>query len=301
MIKKYLLFTALAGVTFFSCNPDDEQPRDMDAPVISTAEGRDEIRPRQGEIRGRNSDHMDVRFSVTDPSGIQEVKIDIHSVFDGHSHGRVGQEFERLNILETIPVNGATFYNHDGHDYYWEGPNSMLEGELLAGPYDVIISASDIHGNVTTTAEGTSYFTTMYIERPYAPNMNIANLEGNELEGVAGEPLNVQGRVFRDTHALSSDITFLWVRLVEDHDDDHGHGEDKYSRNWGTSVWRTHSNQQPYTGPALPSGADIDLAQLFTGDNAIVLPAGEEHYELIIWAEDANGNVTRRAYEVHAH
>jgi hypothetical protein len=303
MMKKYLLLSALAGTVFFSCNTEDDSIRDMEAPVISVAEGRPEIRPRQGEIRGRTSDHMDVRFSVTDPSGIKEVKIDIHAVFDGHSHGRIGQQFERLNIIETIPVNGATFYNHDGHDYYWEGPNSMLEGELLAGPYDVIFSASDIHGNATSVADGTSYFTTMYIERPYAPNMQITNLEGDELEGQSGEALNVQGRIFRDNHALSSDITFLWVRLAEedDHDDEGDHGEDVYERMWGTSVHRTHSNQQAYSGPALPSGADINLGQILAGDNAIVLPAGEEHYELIIWTEDANGNVTRRKFDVHAN
>ncbi|WP_246535278.1 DUF4625 domain-containing protein [Litoribacter ruber] len=306
MIKKYLLLSAMAGVVFFSCNTDDDTPRDMDAPVISTAEGRDEIRPRQGERMAATNDHMHVRFSVSDPSGIQQVRIDVHSGFDGHTHGRVAQGFEPLTVSRRIDLNGATFYNQDGHDtdIYWEGENSEIDGTVLAGPYHFGIDATDIHGNVTSYADNNNYSSTFYLERPYAPDMQITNLDGNELDGEPGEALDVQGTVHRRDHQLSSDITFLWVRLVEedDHDDDdHGHGEDVYERMWGQSTWRQHSNGNWYGGADLPSGASINLAEALAGDNAIILPSGDRHYELIIWAEDSNGNVTRRAYEVHAH
>lgn len=304
-MKKYLTFSALAAITLFSCNTDDDSVRDMDAPVIAAAEGREEIRPRHGEIMRETSDHMHVRFSVTDPSGIQQVRIDVHSVFDGHTHGRVANDFEALKVNQVIPINGASFYNQDDHDtdIYWDGPNSPIEGNVLAGPYDFIIDATDMHGNVTTHGAENNYSTTIYIERAYGPQMTISNLHDNELEGTAGAPLLVDGNVFAGTHPLSSEITFLWVRLAEEEDHDHGHahGEDVYERMWGTSKYRQHSNGNFYSGPQINSGASIDLSQAFTGENAIVLPAGEEHYELIIWAEDVNGNVTRRAYEVHAH
>ncbi|HSJ67922.1 MAG TPA: DUF4625 domain-containing protein [Anditalea sp.] len=302
-MKKYLTLSALAALSLFSCNTDDDSIRDMDAPVIAAADGRDEIRPRQGEVMRSTSDHMHVRFSVTDPSGIQQVRLDLHSAFDGHSHGRISNDFEPLYINEVIPVNGATFYNQDGHDtdIYWAGPNSPVQGNVLAGPYDFVIDATDIHGNVTSHADGNNYSATIYIERPYGPQMTVTNLQDDELEGTAGEPLEVQGSVFRGDDALSTNITFLWVRLAEEEHDGDSHGEDVYENMWGTSKWRQHSNGNYYTGDALPAGTAIDFTQAFVGDNAIVLPAGEEHYELIIWAEDANGNVTRRAFEVHAH
>ena len=304
-MKKYLALSALAAITFYGCNTDDDSVRDMEAPVISVAEGRDEIRPRQGEIQRASNDHMHVRFSVADPSGIQQVRIDVHSAFDGHSHGRLSNAFEAMNVLDIIELNGAPFYNQDGHDtdIYWEGPNSRVNGNILAGPYDIIIDATDIHGNATSSAEGNNYVSTFYIDRAYAPQMVITNLEDGELEGEPGQALDVQGNLTMGGHELSSDITFLWVRLVEDDHDDDGHGhaeEDIYEKMWGTSTWRKHDNGNPFTGPALPSGSMIDLAQVLSGENAITLPAGEEHYELIIWAEDANGNVTRRAFEVHA-
>ncbi|KEO72631.1 DUF4625 domain-containing protein [Anditalea andensis] len=304
-MKKYLTLSALAAITLFSCNNDDDSIRDMEAPVIAAAEGRDEIRPRHGEIMRATSDHMHVRFSVKDPSGIQEVRIDVHSVSDGHTHGRLSNDFVPLTLLKIIPLDGVTFYNQDDHetDIYWVGENSPVQGNILAGPYDFIIDAVDIHSNVTTHAEGNNYSTTIYIERPYGPEMTVTNLQGDELEGTAGQPLVVQGSVNKGNDPLSSDIRFLWVRLAEEEHDGHGHahGEDVYERMWGTSQWRQHSNGNFYSGSPIPAGTAIDFSQAFTGDNAIVLPAGEEHYELIIWAEDVNGNVTRRTYEVHAH
>jgi len=304
-MKRYITLSALAAVTLFSCNTDDDSIRDLEAPVIAAADGRDEIRPRQGEVMPASNTHMHVRFSVTDPSGIQEIKIDVHSDFDGHTHGRMAQGFEPLTVLKTIQVNGATRYNQDGHDtdIYWEGPNSSVQGNVLAGPYDFIIDATDIHGNVTSHAEENSYFTTIYIERPYAPQMIVTNLHNGEIDGTPGAPLAVQGGLTRSDHQLSSDISFLWVRLADE--DDHGHGHrikdgDHYERMWGTSKYRQQANGNPFTGPALPSGTALDFSQIFTGNNAIVLPAGTGHYDLIIWAEDVHGNVTRRAYEVHA-
>ena len=305
-MKRYLTFSALAAITLFGCNTDDDSIRDMEAPVIAAADGRDEIRPRQGEVMPAGNTHMHVRFSVTDPSGIQEIRIDVHSDFDGHTHGRIANGFEPLTLLRVIPVNGATRYNQDGHDtdIYWEGPNSAVQGNVLAGPYDFIIDATDIHGNVTSHAEENNYSTTIYIERPYAPQMVITNLHNGELDGTPGSPLAVQGSLTRSDHQLSSDISFLWVRLA-DEEDHHGHGHriqdaDHYERMWGTSKYRQQANGNPFTGPALPSGNALDFSQIFTGNNAIVLPAGAGHYDLIIWAEDVHGNVTRRVYEVHA-
>lgn len=306
-----LLFSAFVMAALFSCTDENDNPpvRDLEAPVIGFAEGRDSFRPMEGEVRSASTDHMHVRFSVSDESGIGQVLVDIHNSFDGHTHGRMSNVFSALNVKDIYSPDasspflrfpeGATFLNVDGSstDIYWAGPTSRVENNVLAGPYDIIISAVDIHGNQTSFADGSNYIATFYIERPYAPMIAVTNLHDGEIEGEAGEALEVEGTVGMGSHELSSEITFLWVRLVEeDHDHDHNQrvsGEEFYERVWGNSAWRDLS------GPALPSGSELKFEDIFIGDNAIVLPEGEDHLDLIIWAEDANGNITRKVYEVH--
>ncbi|EOZ98618.1 hypothetical protein A33Q_1272 [Indibacter alkaliphilus LW1] len=313
MKKLSLSFLSALLIPFlFSCSDENDNPpaADLNAPEIGFAEGRDSFRPMEGEVRSASTDHMHVRFSVSDDSGIGQVLVDIHNSFDGHTHGRLNNTFTALNVKDIYSPDasqpflrfpeGATFLNVDGSatDIYWEGPTSRVENNVLAGPYDIIISAVDVNGNQTSFGDDSNYLATFYIERPYAPMISVTNLHDGEIEGDAGEALEVVGSVAKAGHELSSEITFLWVRLVEeDHDHDHNHrvsGEEFYEKVWGTSAWR-----DGMSGPDLPNGEELKFEDIFTGDNAIILPEGEDHLDLIIWAEDANGNITRKVYEVH--
>jgi hypothetical protein len=296
---KKLLSMATLGllVSVSSCSKDDEEStNDRKAPVIEAAEGRDAIRPQHGEVRSANTDHMHVRFRVRDESGVQQALVDIHHAFDGHSHGKTNGTFEPLSYRKIYEVGGATSFNIDSNfdDVYWGGSASVVSDNVLAGPYDFSIDASDIHGNQTSAGAGNNYLVTFYIERPYAPLVSITNLEDGELEGEKNEPLDVQGSIAKTAHSLSSDIAFVWVRLVEE--DDHHHktkdGE-IYEEKWGTSQWRN------MTGKVLPSTTQIDLAQLLSGADEIRLPNEHGHFELIIWVEDVEGNVVQKKYEVH--
>jgi hypothetical protein len=64
------------------------------------------------------------------------------------------------------------------------------------------------------------------------------------------------------------------------------------------SVWG-QSKRITASGAALPSTDAIDLSVALSGDNAIILPDDHGHYDLIIWAEDVHGNVSRQSFEVH--
>lgn len=313
MMKKTFLYGVISlAFAAFSCQTDDDPIRDLDAPVIGNADGHEAIRPANGEIREANTDHMHVRFGVEDATGIEQIRVSIHANFDGHSHARVKSDFEKLNVSDIYSPDaanpdlrfpaGATRVNVDGTgtDIYWAGPNSRVEGHVLAGPYDFVIEATDILGNQTSYADNTTYLATFYIRRPYAPVIDVINLHDDELEGEAGEALEVQGTVGIGGHELSSNLAFLHVRLTEEHDDHGGEANhrvmdgDFYDKMWGVSAWIEGAN-----GPELPSTTQINLAELFTGENAIILPEGEDHLELIIWAEDVNGNITEAVYEVH--
>jgi hypothetical protein len=298
-IMKKLLSLAAFGllVTVSSCSKDDDEgTRDRKAPTIEAAEGRDAIRPAHGEVRAATTDHMHVRFRVRDESGIEQVLVDIHHGFDGHSHGKTSGTFETLNYRKIYEVGGAKSFNIDSNfdDVYWGGSASVVSDNVLAGPYHFSIDASDIHSNQTSAASGTNYQIMFYIERPYAPVISITNLEDGELEGEKNEPLDVQGSIAKTAHNLSSDIAFVWVRLVEE-DDHHNKTSDGeiYEEKWGTSQWRNA------TGKALPSTTQIDLSQLLSGADEIRLPNEHGHFELIIWVEDVEGNVVEKKYEVH--
>lgn len=316
-MKKPLLYLLL-GASFlaFSCETDDDQIRDLEAPVIGPADGRDAIRPTEEEVNPAAKDHLDVRFGVDDPSGIAQIRVDIHSSFDGHAHGRIQTDFERLDVDDIYSPDaanptfrfpqGATRVNVDGPgtNIYWEGNSSRVSENVLAGPYDFSIQAIDIHGNQTSFGDDSNYLATFYLQRPYAPQVNITNLHDGELEGEAGKPLVLEGMIHKSGHQSSTDLKFLWVRLTEE--DDHGHDaehsanarvtdeDDFYEKMWGSSTWR-----EDMTGPELPSTAELNLAEVFTGENAIMMPANEEHLDLIIWVEDTGGNITRLLYEVH--
>ncbi|MGY6742416.1 MAG: DUF4625 domain-containing protein [Cecembia sp.] len=314
-MKKYLSYLALGlAVVLVSCTDnDDPAVVDRDAPVIAFAEGRDGFRPANDEVRRSTTDHMHVRFSVTDASGIGQVLVDVHNTFDGHTHARVLNTFEALNVKDIYSPDasnpafrfpqGATFLNVDNSttDIYWEGPTSRVEGNVLAGPYDIIISAVDIFGNQTSFADNSNYLATFFIERAYAPVVEVTNLEDGEIEGEAGEALEVVGSIAKGSHNLSSEIKFVWIRLAEEHEHNHSHSamarvkdEVFYERMWGTSTWR-----QGMTGPELPNTTELKFEDILQGDNAIILPSGEDHLDLIVWVEDINGNVTQKTYEVH--
>ncbi|SEI83685.1 protein of unknown function [Cyclobacterium xiamenense] len=316
MKKNGILLFAFASTFFLACGTGDEPPQDLEAPVIDHADGHDYIEPENGEIFSETADHTHIRFSVEDASGIGQVRVNIHANFDGHSHARMKNDFVRLDVNDIYSPEasnpdfrfpeGSTRINIDGTgtDIYWTGANSRLSDPVIAGSYDFSIEATDVHGNQTGFADGSSYLATIQIRTPYAPAIDVTNLHDDELEGAAGSPLDVQGTVSKTDHTLSAPIAFLWVRLMEEHED-HGGGDDGhnhriadeeyfYEKMWGTSAWLEEGS-----GPDLPHNEMIDLSKVLTGDDAIMVPSGEDHLDLVILAEDTNGNTTEMKFTVH--
>lgn len=312
-MKNYLSVLAMGLILVHASCTDSDDPAvvDLEAPVIAFAEGRDGFRPANNEVRRSTTDHFHLRFSVSDASGIGQVLVDVHNSFDGHSHARMLNNFEAMNVKDIYSPDasnpafrfpqGATFLNVDNTstDIYWEGPTSRVEGNILAGPYDIIISAVDVNGNQTGFADGSNYLATFFIERAYAPVVEVTNLEDDEIEGEAGEALEVIGSIAKGDHNLSSDIKFVWIRLEEEHDHNHSamarvKDEVFYERMWGSSTWR-----QGMSGAALPDTGLLRFEDILQGEDAIILPSGEDHLDLVVWVEDVNGNVTQKTYEVH--
>ncbi|WP_339921904.1 DUF4625 domain-containing protein [uncultured Cyclobacterium sp.] len=308
-----ILLASIIAFSFFSCETTSENPQDLVAPVIDHADSEDEISPDHGEVFSESMDHIPVGFSVTDPSGVGQIKVNVHANFDGHSHARVLNDFERLAIddIYAIDASNPDFQfpanstkvnvNSVATDIFWSGPNSRLSGPVLAGMYDFSISATDVHGNQTSFADASSYITTIHIRTAYAPSITVNNLDDDELLGSHGKALTVTGEIRKPTDDLSAPLAFVWIKLGEEDDDGHDHDHNErvsnedyvYDKMWGSSQWITDSQ-----GPDLPNDQLIDLETLLTGENAIILPATGEHLDLTIRAEDVNGNTTEKTFHV---
>jgi hypothetical protein len=303
---------AVMGMALSACKKDDPEPAptpppssaDTTPPTIGFADGRSSFRPDEGETRSATSTHMHIRFKAQDNSALAEVTVSVK----GSIIGNVPDGFDLLDITDVYSPSatnesyqfpaGANSLNvdDDGTDLYWSGqqPHPMVNGPVLAGPYQFTVWARDEAGNVTPEAQRPNH--QFYIARQYAPAISVTNLEDDELEGEEGEPLVVEGTIGKGTTTLAGDLAFLWVRLVnEDEHDDFTPGSSLAEVKWG------QSRRINAMGPALPSNETIDLSVALSGGNAIVLPDGHGHYDLIIWAEDVHGNVSRQSFEVHAH
>ncbi len=297
--SSYLLLI-LSGLLFTSCG-DSENPKDLDPPIISSLTAGQEIQPSPGMLLKPTNQSVAVNFRVSDPSGVKEILLDVHGGFDGHSHARLSNSFERLNVKRifsstasnpnlVIP-SGAQEVSIDSHEIAWGGANSAVVGNLLAGPYHITISATDMEGNQTGFADGSNYHTTFYIQRPYAPVISLVKKPNGKLDATAGQKLNLVGEVKVTDNSLSTPLKFIWLRLTNEAnlDEQKNIVESTFAQAMvGASSWRN------LTGEALNESQTFDLKS-FLDQNLMTVPAGQPNLSLVIWAEDTAGNVTRES------
>lgn len=138
-LKSLLLLSSIAIISFSSSCKKDEP--DKEAPVIvSVSEPINDDTLYTG-----NELHVDLK--VTDNEALSQVKIDIHSAEDGHSHGKIaaGAYWEEIRIVN---VSGTSFDMHEHID---------IPTTAAAGKYHVIITAVDKAGNQSAVTERDIY------------------------------------------------------------------------------------------------------------------------------------------------
>ncbi|GEM_PF-931288 len=289
-------FLLLAPVLFLtqSCSDDNDDIKDDGTPpVIEYATGRDSFRPDQGETRSSTTNHIHVRFSVTDNAGIEEIIATVSSSYpgstpDGFSLIDVEHIFTADAEDDAFRIeDGAKFVNVDATatDIYWE---NIIQDLPIAGPYDFRVSATDIFGN--TTYDDQQVNKRFYLSRAYSPTISLDHDE-NEIFAQTGETVIVEGEILKnDEDENSSDIAFIWMRVSkeDEHDDFDPSSDALYEASWGQSLRLNTS------GDDLPGTSVININDdLLYNGNEITAPSEEGNYSLIIWAEDVNGNVNR--------
>ncbi len=264
---------------------------DLNAPTISANDGLSAIQPEQFFTVAPDVTEIPLLFTVRDERGIREIKIESHSGFDGHTHGRLAMNaFKLFSHYEIIGENDIpnpkqfTSTTENGLKIYLDDRNPEIGSNdlILAGPYHFSIRATDIEGNETSYQDNSTYHTTLFIHRAYAPQVELTNLD------VSGK--NISGKIFRNTsHQASSDIVFLWIYIEELNQNAPGQeGEIVKEWIWGSSNWP--HQYRPNQGKDLPNNQELDIEELL-GDSPDFFEVLEGK-KLVIWAEDAKGNIS---------
>lgn len=314
MKKLSIYLLALLGAAFYACEEVDDASLDTEAPVFTEVlrprgEGASPVVKIRGEYmepRSESSTHFHVEGTVTDNTGVARILMDVHSVFDGHSHGRLNL-LPGLDIDAVLEANGAasfTFVESDfaNEDYYYNDQN------YAAGPYDVTLTAVDIQGNATSFGDGSSVVRHFYLRRPYQPLIVLEadpSEEVVELDFEPGAELSLEGWIQQNRGAgnLAFPVTFIRITIAEDeHGHEHRGGDEHYEGIWGASNYLTTGSGAPLSGRTLPvfTNDQLDFNTLFA-DVPYTLSEEDDHMVLMIEIEDAGGNVAIREFELEVH
>ena len=215
---KNALFFALCLLIFNAClDSGDDDTLDLKGPVIGSVDDMQTVMPSYFLEVGTNVSSIPLAFQVEDETGISEIAIESHSGFDGHTHGRKANSnnfvlFGYNHTIRQQDLEDPRRFQSEVNDdlrIYLDDRNELIpdQGLILAGPYHFSIKATDMEGNETSYADNSTYHTTIYIHREYAPLILL-----NEIDRTTG---TVEGSVRRNTdHEFSSNIIFLWVGRI---------------------------------------------------------------------------------------
>ncbi len=297
MKKSLSPFVVLLPLCLFTAclESGDDDSVDLISPEISPVAGTQDIMPGHFIEVSADVKSVPLAFQVADGTGISEILLEAHSGFDGHTHGRKTNGdfvlFGYYHVITADELEDPRFFESDATDdltIYLDERNTLIPDEalILAGPYHFSIKATDTEGNETSYADNSTYHTTLYIQREYAPLINV-----NAIDKTVG---TVEGSVSRNAdHEFSSDIVFLWVYISRPNASNPAQeGEVLREWVWGESNWPHQFRDDTGTGLADPQ--NIDLSELLAGEEAVRQMDDTEL--LTVWAEDANGNISVRSF-----
>ena len=136
MNSKLILGALAIGVSYFATSCKKDTP-DTQAPTITAV-----TEPVMNETLLSGSE-LHVELTVTDNEELSQLKIDIHSAEDGHSHGKVDLSAYWETVV-LVDLSGATASVHERID---------IPADAASGTYHVILTAVDKSGNQSAITE----------------------------------------------------------------------------------------------------------------------------------------------------
>jgi hypothetical protein len=201
-----------------------------------------------------------IEVSTSDNESLNQLKVNIHSADDGHTHDEASGEVDAPNIgvwSETQIFNISGTSNTQSL--------TLDIPAVVAGHWHVEVMLIDEQGN-----EALEYVTTLHVVNTNLPIMNVVSVPAAvdyEISIAPGETITLTGTI------------------TDDDGLDSGHVELE-NETTGEIVW-----EQNLTGV---SGTSFDLGSILVGP---IIDAG--HYHLRIHMIDADGYTGEWAVEVH--
>lgn len=262
-MKKYFLNSAFALVVALSVvSCEDEKQEDTVNPEIieATIDGEDH------DVVVNAGEQMTVAASLSDNEELGELKIDIHDVFDGHTH-KSSASWAEVTI---VSLSGTS---QDVSE------NIAIPTDATAGPYHATFRVLDKSGN-----EGEFVEIPFMLSNGSEPEINITSPDFTDHVHVSiGSTLVVEGMITDDV-----DLAEIYVVLEEEHDDDHDHKS-------------TQEDALYEMDFDLEGASDLTWDFQIDGNVNIAIPATAEegHYVLTVRAEDSEGNINIFEAELH--
>ena len=262
-MKKYIFSSALMvslGLMAVGCNDDKEEDTVKPEVVEVSIDGEDH------DIAVSAGTNMAVGATVSDNEDLGELKIDIHDVFDGHSH-KSSAKWAEVRIVELSGTKQTV------------EESIAVPVDATAGPYHCVVRVIDEAGNESDFEE-----LEFMLSNGSEPMFNITNPDfSSEVHAPKGSTVSIEGTITDDI-----DLAEVYIVLEEEHD----HGHDHKS-----------TQEEPIYEMDFDLDGSVDLSWDFQADGnvniAIPTDAEEGHYALIIRAEDSEGNINIFEAELH--
>lgn len=285
LLNRLVLALLASGLLLFTAcesdDDDDEPAPDTTAPAIADVSPA----PDSDEHSFARGAQMTLQATITDDQGLSQVKVEVHNVFDGHSHDKV-QDYTPWEMDTIISLNGETSYTL----------NQTMEVPAMAtaGKYHVILRALDQNGNeaafveVTFVVEGGPSIAHIDLMK----NGQAMNDMHFHFDGADNLDLNVQSTIEAQESDELEEV-HLMIMEAHGHDDHDGHGHDKVGEgDHGDPIYEAEWEHSDLGG----SGT-YDLDHTF--DVAKSAFEDDAHYYVVIKAVDHDGNRSEKKRELH--
>jgi len=267
-MRKYIWLLALP-LLFAACEEDDKD-QDLNAPSIDSLA----INGKDHDVRLQAGNDMELEVTATDDQGLQEIKVDIHDIFDGHEHGK--RALNKWSTVRNIPVSGKEANLKESF---------MVPGQATAGRYHALVQTLDEAGNEAPFKE-----INFVVENGQQPTFNVTSPNfSQEVHAPKGSTFGMQGTV-----EDQQDLAEIRIMIKPAHHDDHDHGDDD-----GHDHGHSHDD-----GPLIEKDFDLpgDSDTSFDLSNfSVTIPTDAEtgHYHVEMVAKDGEGNYGLFKAEIH--
>lgn len=256
-MKKPILFLALIAFGLFSCTKESEN--DTTAPSIVDVS----INGKTEDITVSVGSNLDFQAQLSDNEELGQFKIDIHDIFDAHSHGK--KNVEHWVYTETTDLSG-TNQNFTS--------TVQVDNDATAGPYHAIFRLLDSFGNEAEFKE-----IDFFVQNGSEAQISITSPDfSSEVHVDKGDNLVIMGQISDDV-----DIAEIVISL----------GEEAHGKNLDEDIFDADFD--------LPGSNDLTWDFQTDGNVNILIPSTAEsgHYIFKVQVEDNEGNLNIFEGEVH--